>query len=243
MAERPMMAWELGGTGGVALARCGFDGSGLSADGVSFHSGEEPHTAVFRLECGPLYRTRRMRIAVLGSGWDREVELTRSDSHGWSSRVRTGRGPLRAAPLPDLEGAVDCDLWMSPLTNIMPVRRAALMDRDRRPTQSLSHAMAWIDLPGLTVECSRQDYSLVRPRGDEPALVRLEDRDSDFRADFSVDEKGFVIHYPEIATRVDDPGRVEELVGEVPGEFGALLRAKRDELLAGVPWRRWGDLG
>ena len=92
-----------------------------------------------------------------------------------------------------LDGAVDCDLAFSPLTNVMPIRRHALHERGG----SRDFLMAWVSVPDLEVHASPQRYEHVRP-----GVVRYVALDGDFTAELELDEDGLVVRYPRLAERV-----------------------------------------
>ena len=91
---------------------------------------------------------------------------------------------------PELDGALDCDLAYSPLTNMMPIRRHALHER----AGTFEYLMAWVSLPDLT-STSRRSATRTRP-----GVVHFSGED--FEADIEVDADGLVVHYPQISRRV-----------------------------------------
>jgi hypothetical protein len=104
-----------------------------------------------------------------------------------------GAWTLDGERAPELEGALDCDLAFSPLTNLMPVRRHRLHESDG----SHDFAMAWVSVPDLAVHRSPQRYVHHRP-----GVVRFASLDSDFTADLELDADGLVVRYPRLAERV-----------------------------------------
>jgi hypothetical protein len=98
--------------------------------------------------------------------------------------------------LPDLAGALDCDLGLSPLTNSMPVLRHGLLE----PGEPVELLMAWVAVPELTVHASAQRYV---PLGE--GVVRFESLDGEFTADIEFDADGLVVDYPGIARRLNSP--------------------------------------
>ena len=95
------------------------------------------------------------------------------------------------ADLPD--GALDCDLGFSPLTNTMPILRHGL-HRGGAPVDLI---MAWVSVPDLAVHPMRQRYTPLRAGADR-ALIRYEHADSSFTADLTFDRDGLVLHYPKL---------------------------------------------
>ena len=110
--------------------------------------------------------------------------------------LRAGDGSWTAngEPQPHVQGALDCDLAFSPLTNFMPARRLAAAPGD--------HVMAWVSVPDLAVLRSEQRYEPI-----DALTVRYIGLDSDFTADLELDEDGFVVRYQRLAERVVSGGR------------------------------------
>ena len=124
------------------------------------------------------------RSQASGAGWRRSLTLEHDGRGRW-----TADGERVA----DVDGALDCDLAFSPLTNLMPVRRSALHER----AGSEDFVMAWVSVPDLRVHASPQRYEHVRP-----GVVRYVALDGDFTAELELDEDGLVVRYPRLAERV-----------------------------------------
>ena len=92
-----------------------------------------------------------------------------------------------------MDGALDCDIAFSPVTNAMPVLRSGLASR----AGGEDFVMSWVAVPELTVHASRQRYEHV-----SDGVVRFVSLDDDFTADLTLDSDGLVIRYPEIGERV-----------------------------------------
>jgi uncharacterized protein len=152
---------------------------GLTATGAQVGSTPQAYRAAYELEARKAWVTRRLRVEVGGVG---SLEL-RHDGKG------TGAGVENAA---ELEGALDCDLAFSPLTNTMPIRRHRLHEEPG----AVELVMAWVSLPDLKVHRSQQRYEHL-----EPGRVRFSDGDG-FTAELELDGDGFVVVYPGLARRV-----------------------------------------
>ncbi|MFF1634826.1 putative glycolipid-binding domain-containing protein [Leifsonia sp. NPDC058248] len=162
------------------------------------------------LETGPGWVTTRLDIGVSGRGWSRRLALTR-DAHGrWSSESHYSghpvyEGALMAAPgirdPASLDGALDCDLALCPVTNSMPMLRLGVLDA---ATPETRFVMAWVALPSLEVVRSDQVYSSMAAL--DPAaghgVVQYQSASRDFTADLTVDPDGIVIDYPRLAKRI-----------------------------------------
>jgi hypothetical protein len=153
------------------------DGGGLRAVGVQLGTS---YQLDYGLETGPELYTRRFVVTVKDADGERGVLLERSEDDGsWTAN---------GEPLPHVEGALDVDLALSPLTNYMPAARLR-----GEPTE---HVMAWVDVPSLEVSASPQRYEPLGRR-----QVRFVSLDGDFTADLDLDADGFVLHYPGLAGR------------------------------------------
>lgn len=161
------------------------------------------------LETAAEWITSRLDVSVTGRGFTRWLVLRRDGSGRWTSEGRTHgtevfHGERMAAPgianADALEGALDCDLALCPLTNTMPILRLGAL----RGVEETELTMAWVDLPSLEVRPSRQVYSADHPYDPAAgrATVRYRSADRGFVADLGVDEDGLVIDYPRVARRV-----------------------------------------
>ena len=168
-------------------ARVDFDDTGMSAAGVQLGAEPDPYRVDYDLEAPSDWITRRLEVDAWGDGWRRAMVLEHDGAGRW-----TRDGERVAA----LDGALDCDLAFSPLTNVMPIRRHGLHER----AGAHDFVMAWISLPDLGVHAAPQRYEHVRPR-----VVRFTALDSDFTADLEVDADGLVVRYPRLAERVTAP--------------------------------------
>ena len=104
-------------------------------------------------------------------------------------------GAAGGATAPELDGALDCDLGLSPLTNLMPIRRHALHQRE-----GVAEILAaWVSVPDLSLHASRQRYEHVRT-----GVVRFTDLGvhDGFSAELELDADGLVLLYPELARRL-----------------------------------------
>jgi hypothetical protein len=168
----------------LEVARVRFTEDSLAAGGVQFSGADLPYRMQYALETGPGCVTRSLAVDVEGDGWRRSLRLSRDELGAWSHE--------------DLDGALDCDLGLSPLTNLMPIRRDALHAREG----STDITVAWVAVPELAVHAARQRYTHVRP-----GLVRFRSLDGEFEgfeADLEVDGEGLIVHYPDLARRTGD---------------------------------------
>jgi uncharacterized protein len=147
-----------------------------------------PYRARYQIDCDGAWAVRRARVELLEEP-ARALDL-RADGHGRWTDGATG------AAL-SLDGCVDVDVFPSPFTNTLPIRRLP----DLAIGRPVALDVAWVVLPELTVQVARQEYTLLA-RGVDGARWRFRALGSDFAAELSVDRDGLVRDYPEIARRV-----------------------------------------
>jgi hypothetical protein len=157
------------------------DGDRLLARGVQLGAEPHPYRVDYELVTGVDWVTERLVAACGGQS----LELLRSADGSWTAN---------GEPLPELAGALDCDLAFSPLTNYMPARRLG--------SEPVDHLMAFVEVPSLEVHPSRQRYEPIDERH-----VRYVSLDSDFAAELELDEEGFVVRYPRLAELVASGAR------------------------------------
>jgi hypothetical protein len=157
------------------------DGDRLEARGVQLGAEPRPYRIDYELTTGAQWVTERLVVKCD----ERSLELVRAGDGTWTAN---------GEPQPHVEGALDCDLAFSPLTNFMPARRLS--------GEAADHVMAWVSVPDLAVRRSEQRYEPIDER-----RVRYIGLDGDFTADLELDEDGLVVRYPRMAERVPSGAR------------------------------------
>lgn len=179
------------------VAQVDFNDEGMRAAGSSIASS---YKTSWTLDVDEHWHTRRIVVTATGKNWSRYLDLSRSAASDWSSETAVrGEADLPSPGIArdvDLRGAVDCDLGKCPLTNVMPIRRLGLLQGGVPETALL---MAWIEVPSLRVVRSDQVYA----SGSAAGIVRYTNYSRDFDAELTVDPRGVVITYPDLATRSD----------------------------------------
>jgi uncharacterized protein len=187
------------------VARVELGDGELSATGTQLGVEPLPYRLEYALEALDGFVTRSMRVEVTGESWARRLALS-YDGHGdWRCQSEEDGTPDLPPPGGDvsaLTDALDVDLGLSPLTNLMPLRRAGLHEGPGA-TDLLA---AWISVPDLGLHASRQRYEHVH-RGSRGAVVRYMDvgAHAGFTSDLEVDGDGLVRLYPGLARRVGEP--------------------------------------
>jgi uncharacterized protein len=185
---------------GVEFAEVDLGPSHLTARGVAIASNPLSYRLDYTLETTAGFITSRLRVVSRGEGWRRAIELERDDRGIWKLGVEAEGAVDLPAPGGDpaaFAGAVDCDLGLSPVTNLMPVRRLGLSS-DGDPVEL---TMAWVSVPDLSVRADGQRYAFVSADRDH-RVIRYEATDGSFAANITLDQDGLVIDYPGIARRL-----------------------------------------
>ncbi|MBV7694355.1 putative glycolipid-binding domain-containing protein [Streptomyces sp. TRM70350] len=186
MTTSRAVTWDVMASHGYETAWAAFDGETLRARGRAVGTDPEPYWVSYELETGDGYVTRRLRVTAETAELTRTLDL-RHD----------GRGEWMAdgEPVPQVHGALDCDLGLCPLTNTMPVLRHDL----HRSAGEREFLMAWVSVPELAVRPSVQTYTHLA-RTDGGGRVRF--ASGDFRSELDIDADGLVVDYPQLATRL-----------------------------------------
>ncbi len=177
---------------------------GILAEGTQVAVDPVPYRLDYRLEAPEDFVTRRLTVRAVGSGWWRRLDLRHDGEGNWTAEAEAGGEgtdlPEPGGDMAAIVGARDCDLGLSPLTNLMPILRSGL----NRRAGAEDFLMAWVSVPDLAVQASRQRYEHVRA-DPEGAVVRYVDRGlfPGFTADLRLDDSGVVLLYPELGERVE----------------------------------------
>jgi uncharacterized protein len=151
------------------------------------------------LEAGGFRIDHRWRLDRDWRALSVTVERWNSQGHGVLRLERAGTGwNVDGVRRPDLEGAEEPDLSITPFCNTFPIRRTP-----HGAGESLPLDTAFIDGPALTVARSRQRYDRQGP-----GRVRYVDLGLSlgFEADLVVDDMGLVLRYEHLFERVSPAG-------------------------------------
>lgn len=132
----------------------------------------------YRLKLDENGHTRTVKVERTDG---RSLELFSDGAGNWSDD--------RAEPLAGLRGAIDVDIWPTPLTNSLPIWRTAWTDG-----QSHRMAVAWVDATTLAVKRAEQIYTRLDP-------TRFRFQTADFERVVEVDADGLIVDYPELFQR------------------------------------------
>jgi hypothetical protein len=194
------VAWVKDDPFGVEFAEIRIVAEHMTASGVAIGTAPVHYRLDYELETREGFMTARLRATTRGDGWRRELDLRRDGDGTWSVTAdEEGDVDLPpaggdAAPFVD---AVDCDLGLSPVTNMMPILRHGLLGGGG----PIEFTMAWVDVPALAVRADGQRYRHLRSAADRHE-IRFEALDGTFTADITVDTDAVVLDYPGIARRL-----------------------------------------
>jgi hypothetical protein len=173
----------------------------VSAEGVAIAAGPIPYRLDYTLETVAGYVTSRLYVTTRGEGWRRTLDLRRDSSGVWTATVDEHGTVHLPAPGGDpttFTKALDCDLGLSPVTNLMPILRHGLLAGGDR----VELTVAWVSVPDLSVRADGQRYAWLGSAS-ERHVIRYEASDGTFEADITLDSDGIVIDYPGIARRLN----------------------------------------
>jgi hypothetical protein len=194
------VAWIKDDPSSVEFAEIAIAEEHLTASGVAVGTAPLPYGLDYELETRAGFVTARLRITSRGEGWRRELDLRRAEDGVWSIAVDE-QGDVDLPPAGGdaarFADALDCDLGLSPVTNMMPILRHGLLSGGG----PIELTMAWVAVPALAVQPDRQRYAHVRSAADHH-VVRYEAVDGSFAADITVDADAVVVDYPGIARRL-----------------------------------------
>jgi hypothetical protein len=192
--------WEGVGQWRAEASHIDIQRDGLSASGTQLGVDPLPYRLDYELEAGPQWTTRRLLVTAAGADWTRRLQLAADGQGHWIIEA-THHGTV---PLPPpggeaaaLEGALDCDLGRSPLTNTMPVRRHHLHEEEG----AVDFLMAFVSVPDLQVIAARQRYEHLHV-DQTSAKVRYVGEHRGFEGELLLDPQGLVLFYPDMAKQL-----------------------------------------
>jgi hypothetical protein len=129
----------------------------------------------YRIRCDPSWKVRELGISLVGE--TRRFELVSDGAGAWRNDA--------GVPMPELVGAIDVDLPVTPFTNTLPIRRLGLA-----VGASAEITVAYVGFPDLAVTTEPQRYTRVAEH-----RYRFESLDGSFVRDIEVDEHSLVVTY------------------------------------------------
>jgi hypothetical protein len=195
---RRAVAWVKDDPFGVEFAEITITDDDLAATGVAVGTTPLPYRLDYELETERGFATRRLRVTSRGEAWSRVLDLRRNENGVWNIAAHD-EGDVDLPPVGGdtarFAHALDCDLGLSPMTNMMPILRHDLLHGGG----PIEFTMAWVAVPALTVRADRQRY-LHLTSASNHHVIRYEAVDGSFAADITVDADA--VDYPAIARRL-----------------------------------------
>lgn len=156
------------------------------------------NSTVLCLEAGGFRLDYRWKLDAHWRTQHVTVECWHTEGHGVLHLKRAGSGwHVNDKSRPDLDGAEEPDLSITPFCNTPPIRRMP-----QAVGESLTLDTAFIDGPTLTVARSRQRYIRQGERAFRYVDLGLS---NGFEADLLVDPDGLVLNYEHLFQRVTAP--------------------------------------
>ncbi len=188
--KRQRLVWIPEDEPGIEDVRVTYDASGIQFSSMLIRMWEGlPLRAAYELVCDSQWRVRELQMSVDSeAASEHTIRLVADGVGGWQD----GAGQ----PIAELQGCVDVDIMLTPLTNTLPIRRLALA-----PGESREISVVYIAAPDLDVRPFGQRYTRLDD-ADGRQRYRYESLASGFTAELPVDDDGFVVAYPGIWRRI-----------------------------------------
>lgn len=184
MSKKIMARWRDWSGKGIEHLVLREDPDGIVAEAAILSTTDGEDLAVrYRILLDNSWRVRKAEIGQVGDS--HTLELASDGVGNW--------GDGSVAAMPQLEGAIDIDISITPFTNTLPIRRLRL-----QTGQSEDILAVYVQLPGFNVTTDRQRYTCLEIN----RRYRYQSLDSDFTRDIEVDSDGLVVTYPGLFRRV-----------------------------------------
>jgi uncharacterized protein len=189
------LQWEALDWPGLEHVVVSSDAAGFRADGqLVLGPPVGPASVSYQLSCDANWRVTELTITAVNSAGTRTLALSADHAARWLANGQ---------PRPDLDGCIDLDISLTPLTNTLPIRRLTWT-----PDSAQELDVVYVSAPELTTRRVSQRYTLLKQETDDNAsLYRYES--GSFSADLTVDDDGFVTDYPGLWRRVWSSERAE----------------------------------
>ena len=191
MTTRELIWSDLNGPGMEHLKLVRED-DGYVADGmyVGRNENSPPYRVHYVIHIGPAWQMRTATVHLLG-GPDAPAGLSLSVDENGAWQDSAGE------PLAELSGCHEVDLFCTPFTNTLAIRRLGLA-----PGESAEISVAYVELPDMRVRPVRQRYHCIAPFGPEGGRYGYEALFRNDSVELSVDSDGVVVDYPGSFQRV-----------------------------------------
>lgn len=175
------LAWEWTGGAGLESALVERAATEIEAEGTIVAEVENETTRVtYRLSYDTRWRFRRGAVTVERGGVTKTIALGHHEDGSWS---------VDGLARPDLAGATDLDVQVTPFTNTSALAQLAL-----RPGETKASAVVYVNVIEGSVSKVGQEYTRL-DHDEAPARYRYRNLATGWTGELSVDAEGFVIDY------------------------------------------------
>ncbi|MYR07437.1 hypothetical protein GTV32_14485 [Gordonia sp. SID5947] len=182
-----MVTWRGEGADRLEQVRLHVTGARIKAYGRIIAAASKEHeafSASYELVTNDSGVTKRLSVNLLRASGETQLGITRDGENNWL--VQTSEGTIRE----DFNGAEDVDLALSPMFNALPIRRHGLQSG----AGEIDVPVAYLYLPAGIVEPATLHYT-----ASEGSIAVVSPVAT---STLTVDDNGFVVDYPGLATRV-----------------------------------------
>jgi hypothetical protein len=149
-----------------------------------------PFRLAYKVKADADWRTRKVTLEAQGQDGKTITRILRSDGRGnWKDE--------RGDAVEPAKGCLDMDIWATPFTNTLPIRRLAQKPGGLKPGQRETIRALWVTGPDLRFRNVAQHYTLL-----QSGRMLYEDGESDFRAELALDSDRVVTDYPGLFRRL-----------------------------------------
>ena len=151
---------------------------------LGFDDAGQAYRLSYQLRWDPPWCLQTAQVVVMTAQGSRTLQLATDGAGSWWDAA--------GQVLPSLQGCRDLDLWPTPFTNTLAIRRLALALHERREI-----GVVYVAAPALTVTVMRQAYTRLAER-----LYRYESVERGYQVALPVDAAGVVLDYPGLFRRL-----------------------------------------
>ena len=184
-----MLTWRGEGTDRLEQVRLHVNGTRIKAYGRIIAAATDDHeafSASYELVPNDSGVTKRLSIHLVRASGETQFAINRDEEQHWLVHAPGGES-IRS----DFNGAMDVDLALSPMFNALPIRRLGLAAGSGEATEV---PVVYVYLPQGVVEPGTLTYT---PKPDGLGVVSPVANST-----LTIDDNGFVVDYPGLATRV-----------------------------------------
>ena len=151
---------------------------------LGFDEDGQPYRLGYTLALDERWRLQTAQLAVMTAQSSSTLHLDADESGNWHDK--------HGERLPTLAGCRDLDLWPTPFTNTLAIRRFSLAIHERREL-----SVVYVAAPALRVTVMQQAYTRL-----DELLYRYESLESGYQVELPVDADGVVRDYPGLFRRL-----------------------------------------